>query len=107
MAQELTLSNVCEGNIDAEFQRCYKEALAAGGGKITINLDVTTVEGTSTMAKIKAGVKCALPGLSKAAVYQFDNKFTIEVDEPEEEAIDYSATEAPKRENVIKLEVNS
>jgi len=96
MSQELTLSNVCEGSIDEEFQRCYREALAAGGGKITINIDITTVEGTATMAKIKAGVKCALPGLSKAAVYQFDNKFAIEVEEEESEAVGATVTQLPK-----------
>lgn len=73
MAKELlTLSNICEGKLESEFQEAYTAIMSrlypGKKGSITITINLKRVENTTTMAEVGYAMNAKLPPQKRAAL---------------------------------------
>lgn len=90
-----TLSNICGGEVEKQFQREAKSLLSqlceGEKGKITITLDIERTKGSVQMINIKSTFRTTPPAKVRLAIGQVTNDFTLQVDKPAEEKVTQSA----------------
>lgn len=87
----LSLSNVCGGKLDMEFQEKYQAAMATlkEGQKatITINLELSRVKGTSTMVNVGYKLTPKFPAVGDNSVCQIDGDGKLLTEKPVKDQI--------------------
>jgi len=77
----LTLSTVCGGKLEEEFQAFYPAVLAQlkEGDKatITINIELKRVPDTSSMVNLGYKITPKFPAKTKASICQLDDEFKL------------------------------
>lgn len=86
-----TLSNICGGEVEKQFQREAKHLLSqlceGEKGTITISLGFERTKGSAQMINIKSSVKVAPPAKVRQTIGQITPEFTLQVDKPAEEKV--------------------
>lgn len=82
----LTLSTVCEGKLDEEFQRMYPELVESLGEKgkasVSITIQMQRVPDTQTMVRMDYKIKPTFPPVERSAVCQIDKGYKLKTDAP-------------------------
>ena len=83
--EKLTLSNVCDGKLDKQFQRKYPEVLAnlKDGQKatVTISIAIARPEGSATMVGITGKMTTKMPPSdAMVSLYSFDEGFNVKTE---------------------------
>lgn len=87
MAQtKLTLSNLCDGNLEEAFQALYPEVLAkcmsGDSGSLTITIDMKRLEDTASVVVTTFKIKSRAPGIGKSSLCMMDSNYRLETEEP-------------------------
>ena len=82
----LTLSSLCEGKLEEEFQRMYPEVIESlgekGKGSLTITINFQRVPDTVTMVRMDYKIKPTFPPRERSSVCQIDKEFKLKTDAP-------------------------
>lgn len=82
----LSLSTICQGNLEKEFQRIYPELVEALGEKdkasITITITMYRVPNTTTMISTDYKLKATFPPLTKSSVCKITQGGKLQTDAP-------------------------
>ncbi len=87
--EKLSLSNICEGSVEGQFQAVYPEILKTlkegQKAKIKIELEFVRPKGSSMMASISSKFSKTMPPMdAKIGLYPFKSDFGIDTEVPEE-----------------------
>jgi len=82
----LTLSSVCEGKLEEEFQKMYPDLVESLGAKgkasVAITLQMQRVPDTQTMIRMDYKIKPTFPPVERSSVCQIDKECKLKTDAP-------------------------
>lgn len=80
-SENLSLSNICAGKLEEDFQALYPRLVAAlkDGDKaaVSITIEVQKVPDTSTMVNVRYSMSPKFPARKKESICQFDDGFKL------------------------------
>lgn len=98
---EVTLSTVCQGELEKKFQEILPGLICALGqgqkGKITIGLEFARVPDTTTMVAASFSISPTFPAIKKASICQITENYGLKTEAP---------MEKPKLVNMFKEDSN-
>jgi len=84
MNEPLSLTNICEGKLEEEFQKVYPALLSqlkhGDKASLAIKLDFSRVADTETMIKMEYSVKPTFPARKKSSIGQITDDFKVKTE---------------------------